>query len=289
MGQIALPSNIYENGHRLIFTLVYMKWLLIFFCLSNNCVHAQNSNMPHGTLLGAVILNDGIVFCADSRACWTIKIDSSEAPVAYAYLDSVQKIFSIGYFRIAIAGNAAINNILWDEVIRKYNKKTKPDSSLLTTFTRFLEYLQNENIPDSLISENIFVLVGYENGVPFILSREKGKSKPIIIKHGRIFSESIAEDFYKRIIPKPTISDGITKSIIDVFVHVSNNIQSIGGPTYIILINPDNSMTELNEVKFRKKYKKESDFLRAVLKHQENITYVYPWSEELLMKTLKSK
>jgi len=266
-----------------------MKWLLIFFCLSSNSIHAQNSNMPHGTLLGAIILNDGIVICADSRACWTVKTDSSEAPVAYAYLDSVQKIFSIGYYRIATAGNAAINNILWEEFIRKYNKKNKPDSSILITFTKFIDYLQDLKISDSLISQNIFVLAGYENGVPVILSRERGKAKPIIIKRGRIFSESIAEDFYRKIIPKPTTTEGITESIIDVFSKVSYEIRSIGGPTNIIKINPDNLITELNEVKFRKKYKKESDFLRAVLKHKEHVTYAYPWSQEFLMKTLKSK
>lgn len=84
---------------------------------------------PHGILVVAVICNDGIVFAADSRSSYTAMDTTIKKEIPYAYLDSVKKIYKLGNFQLAITGNGNVGNRYWEELIDKFNKKHKKDSS----------------------------------------------------------------------------------------------------------------------------------------------------------------
>ena len=84
------------------------KYGLLILLLIKIQVGYSQHQYPKGTLLVALICNDGILMAADSRA--SFMTESKDEPwnrkkdYVYAYTDSSQKIFDIGNFKIAIAG-----------------------------------------------------------------------------------------------------------------------------------------------------------------------------------------
>lgn len=264
-----------------------LKLLIAILILFINDSFSQNLINPHGTLVHAIICEDGILLAADSRASWYY-IDSSSGNLnTYAHTDSIKKIYALGVFRLGVSGYTILNNQRLEDIVDKFNKKNKPDSSIFETFKKFHYFINNKlKIPDSIISRNQYVLAGYENKAPIVLTIDKGGKEIVMRKIGnRIYTDDIAAK-YKYDLQEPLTCDYVKPLIDLMYDSCALAKKDIGTPVNIIKINNDNSVTDLNTFKFRK-YKNQKEFFKAILSGAVNIKYDYPFSRDWLFKTLK--
>lgn len=263
------------------------KLLVAILILFINNSFSQNLSNPHGTLIHAIICEDGIILAADSRASWYY-IDSSSGNLnTYAHTDSIKKIYKLGVFRLGISGYTILNNQRIEDIIDKFNKKNKADSSISETFKKFHYFITSKlKIPDSIFTRNQYVLAGYENKAPIVLTIDKGGKEMVMRKiSNRIYTDDIATK-YKYNLREPLTCDYV-KPLIDImYVSCASEKKDIGTPVNIIKINTDNSVTDLNTFKFRK-YKNQKRFFKAILSGTVYVKYDYPFSKDWLFKTLK--
>ncbi len=263
------------------------KLLIAILILFFNDSFCQNLSNPHGTLVHAIICEDGILLAADSRASWYYVDSSSGNLNTYAHTDSIKKIYSLGAFKIGISGFTILNNQRLEDIVDKFNKKNKPDSSIFETFKKFHFFINTKlNIPDSIFTRNQYVLAGYENNSPIVLTIDKGGKEIVMRKIGnRIYTDDIASR-YKYELQEP-LTCNYVKPLVDImFDNCALEKKDIGTPINIIKINSDNSVTDLNAFKFRK-YKNQKEFFKAILNGKVYIEYDYLFSKGWLFKTLK--
>ena len=181
----------------------------------------------HGTLVVAVICNDGILMAADSRASFTV--DSVGELATYAYVDSFRKIMPIGNFQIGTVGVSSFKNKHLIKIIQDYNKKNISPPTVLETYNKFRNYLRNDlSLADSLFEKNQFFTAGYEDGNPIIIAADTA-NKAIIQLSGigkRIYSSNFFKPYFDTIVLMSkfmiTSINYLTKLLFLCFVLISS-------------------------------------------------------------------
>jgi hypothetical protein len=245
---------------------------------------SQYIKQPHGTLLFATICRDGILMTADSRA--SFEKDSLNYKVYYAHTDSVRKIFPLGSFQVMITGNRSYNDDYIENLILSYNKQLNLDTSIQKTFENYKKYVISLlKINDSLFNTVVYIVGGYENGIPkLLLSDFTGKISftTTILEHW--LSEQDAEKYYRPIDPLCIYQ---LPMIRNMFKQYSADEMNVGGPINIIQITKDNKINKLQTFKFTKSYKSVREYYKAMLRNKVPVVYHYKWSKEFLMKGAK--
>jgi hypothetical protein len=270
----------------------YRNLYMIFcFCFINQSFSFSKENdlnrQPHGTLIVTVICHDGILIASDSRASFTTGKGKSEQ--VYAYTDNNQKIFTIGSFKIGMSGITMFNKKFIYDIIERFNKTNKEDSSIENTFKTFKNYLNTKmKVSDSTIfSENQFIIAGYENQKPITI----GVGYEKYIKETRMGGLIHSDKDFEGYLEKPKNIDltcnniaPILESAIIKFAKDKND-NKIGGAINIIQIKPNNTFIEKKAIKTIK-FKTYKTLANAILSKKLHVVYLFPYSEELLKKTL---
>jgi len=267
------------------------QFIIVLLC--SNSIFCQNISTnyrvrPHGTLIVGAICKDGILFASDSRASFTVGQGSSVK--AYAFYENDQKIFTLGKFKIGIAGLSMLNKKFMYDITYDFNKRYKENENIEKTFVDFIEYLKtNMQLNDSIIfAENTFIIAGYENSKPIILGVNSSK-RIRIDSIGRMgHSDEDFKGYLQEAAKVDLICSNLTPILASAFVKFSNDKKNntVGGPIQIIQIKPDNTCIELksfNPIRY-KSYKK---MAKAILRNKLKVKYIYPESKDLLWNTLK--
>lgn len=272
--------------------LFLLTMLSSFTCqnLNKNIFYGEShmNYQLYGTMIVALICEDGILFASDSRSSFILNKEHSRK--VYAYFDNDEKLFNIGKYIIGSSGISMLNKKFLKEIIDDYNKSSYSKTNMEETFDNFITFLKsNNNLTDSTIfADNEFIMAGYENYKPLIIAQDfKGK-----IIQGNIANMIHSYPEFRNFMKvdqdiKPTcgnITPLLECAIYNFAAHKSDH--KIGGPLDIIKINPDNSheiIKSFNPNHF-KTYK---EMAEAILNKKISVNYIFPFSEELLSKTLK--
>jgi len=257
--------------------------------INSYCQELEDSDLLfHGTVIAVAICEDGILFASDSRSSFTLNEKYSNQ--VYAYIENDRKIFEIGEYLIANSGLSMFNKKFMEDIIHKFNKVHREKSNIETTFNNFFDFLKDEqNIPDStLFIESDFIIAGYENSKPKIISQ--GKT-------GRMYQENIGHMIHSDTeLPKflnlsrdikltcKNLSPYMEKGIYNLAEYRADN--KVGGPLEIIQITPLNDHITLKSFQ-KNHFKNYKDMAKAILTNKIEVKYIFPISEELLKKTLK--
>lgn len=260
---------------------VAITLFLIIKCFS------QPNLIPHGTLLIAYICDDGILLAADSRASWNKGLDSNNNFIWYAHMDSVRKVYPLGFFQIMTTGITVYKSDLIENIIIEYNRKLKPDLSITQTFQNFKNYTKKKyKLTDSIFNEVTYIMAGYEKSVPTILYSDSLGSVVSHTRLLRVVSDTSALKYLNPVYPFNT--DYQIEMIENIFNESSRRHIFIGGPINMIKINPDNTVTNIKTFKFSKpSFKTEIEFFKAILDGKLDIKYHYSWSKSWLTFGLK--
>lgn len=234
---------------RVIFTFLFF----IYISQSFSQVELRNK----GTIIVAIICDDGIVMAADSRSCFDATNIQTNKLQCVAYFDSVQKIFKIGNFKIAKAGFATIYGDNISKIISNFNKHINQNTPIDQIFDKYKKYVISKyHISDSEICNelNPYILAGYQSGVPYLLNYKS--DTPLIKNHvgGAASNDSNVYKYIQKYVSRNKCSlCGVDffRNILDSSLHEYYSIkQDIGGPLNVIAIKPDNSFIELETFDF---------------------------------------
>lgn len=267
------------------------KYVLSLFTIFTAIDSWSQQPVPHGTLVVAIICNDGILFAADSRGAFTAtsETDQSKKAITYAYIDSMEKIFPIHKWRIAVTGLTMLGKKFIYQIMLDYSNTHKQNDSLRQTFFSLKRYLnKNLKVSDSeLFTETQYILAGYEGSIPTIYGYGFSGEK---IVH-RIGAYIVSDNSFIRYLKIP---NEIKLKCSDIAPFIEANMiefskqkgdSSVGGPISILQIKPGNSIAIIK--KFRtKRYKDYTDMARAIINKTLFVKYLYPYSEELLRDNL---
>lgn len=254
--------------------------------------HSKNNFYPHGTILVAVICNDGIVFATDSRSSFTISnedVNGNNNEQVYAYMNNDKKMYKIKDYFISFSGLSMFNKKYIRQIVDEYNE-TDNNSGIEESSNGFINFLEKENnIPNSeIFKENTFIIAGYENLKPKMISLHKGETT-ILNDMGRmVHSETEFKEFVKfsrnTELTCQNVAPVIETAIINYAKH--KNDFKVGGPLEIIQIKPDNTFLTLKtfEPNIFNSY---TELANAIFNGEVKVYYLYPESEEKLKKTLK--
>ena len=251
---------------------------------------AQKASYPHGSLIVAVICNDGIIMAADSRASFTAYNVIAKKELPYAYIDSTRKIFPLGKYQIGITGNGNVGNDFWWNIIEKYNKKSPRNLSIENTFKHFRDYLHNKmNLHDSLLRGNVFFLAGFEDKTPVIMVADSLNDENLI-RTNRIKHRFVSHDCIK---PNLILDDSLyyTGKILPFIVEGFNKCSKlwelgIGGPNHIITINSQNKTETVSSFQF-KRFKTYLDFEISIINNETKVTHFFPETVEPFTNWIK--
>jgi len=268
-----------------------IEMYVILLILFPKCLRCQSVIQPHGTLIVAFICNNGIILAADSRASFTAYNDIVKREIPYAYVDSFRKIFTLGGFQIGITGNENVGNIYWWDLVEKYNKTHKRDSSLKLTFLHFSKYLINDlKISDSLLRGNFFIVAGFEGNRPVITGINSIHSDTIfsvynvghrIATNDCIKSKLAVNENY-------CTCDSIINLLVNGFTSCSQDWQlGIGGPLHIVRINQGNHIVTIKSFKFIR-FRTYTDFEKSIINKTTIVTHFFPeYTRDKLIEILK--
>lgn len=260
----------------------------------NKNIYSQNnkSYLSHGTILVAVICNDGILFATDSRSSFTISnIDANgkKREDVFAYMNNDKKLYQIEDYLIAVSGLSMFNKKYIRDLVSDYNKTINLKLNIKEVFDGFLNFLITKNnlTKAEIFNENTFIIAGYENSKPKIISQQKEEKS---------FGEDIGRMFYSDILFKQFVKfdknieltcanlcPAIEKAINDYAVY--RNDYQVGGPVEIIQIKPDNTHLSLRNFK-PNNYKTYEETAKAIFNKEIEVHYLFPESEEKLKSTL---
>lgn len=274
----------------------YKLYTIILFSLImvNKNIYSQNNKnyLSHGTILVAVICNDGILFATDSRSSFTISnIDANgkNKEDVFAYMNNDKKLYQIEDYLIAVSGLSMFNKKYIRDLVSDYNKTINKKLKIEEVFDGFLNFLITKNnlTKAEIFNENTFIIAGYENSKPKIISQQKEE---------RRFGEDIGRMFYSDILFKQfvkfdknieltcaNVCPAIEKAIHD-YAEYRNDYQ-VGGPVEIIQIKPDNTHLSLRSFK-PNNYKTYEETAKAIFNKEIEVHYLFPESEEKLKSTL---
>lgn len=248
----------------------------------------------HGTLVIAIICYDGIIMASDSRGSFIERLpNGKEHP--FAYIDSMQKIFFLKNYSVAITGVSMVNKKYYYQFLEEFNHSDSQDSNFGETFANFKSFLSTKyGINDSILFDNNFFISGfYENHIAKLVGYRKNDSLITSAHNGMLFSADNAKqsffnlyDSYK--LPL-TCENGafLAEKAIYKFAIDSNKTSEVGGPISIIKISPDNSITYIKSFN-PKTYKDYKDFANSILKNETKVVYTDPLGPQKLKDAINN-
>jgi hypothetical protein len=245
--------------------------------------YSQRASYPHGSLIVAVICNDGILMAADSRSSFTAYNDIAKKELPYAYFDSSRKIFQLGKYQVGITGNGNVGNDFWENIIEKYNKKSPKNLTIENTFKHFRNYLHKKiHIHDSLLRGNFFILAGFENKLPVLLAADSLNDESLFrldkIKHRLLSQDCIKANLVLN--DSLYYTNKILPFVIDGFAKCSKDFElGIGGPYHIIKITTNNNVETISDFEV-KRFKTYLDFEISILNQETQIIHFFPETVE---------
>ena len=250
--------------------------------------------LPHGTLIVAIICNDGIIIAGDSRASFTTtheerNSEGRKIEKVYAYIDSTQKIFQVNKYQMGVSGISMLGGKFLYQLTQDFSRKNKSEATLKATFLNLKNYLNNSlSIKDSSISENQFILAGYENSQATIFAHGYNGEVSERRLGGAVYSDSGFKPYLVK--PKGTVWNckdiaPYIESAMHSFARDKNDFM-IGGPINIIQIKPDNSIIQIKSFKSTK-YKNYKQMATDIINNKLSVKYLFWDSESLLKKTLR--
>jgi hypothetical protein len=262
--------------------------------MANKKIYGQNNknHYPHGTILVAVICKDGILFATDSRSSFTItNIDANgkSKEDVFAYMNNDKKLYQAKDYFIAVSGLSMFNKKYVRDLVSNFNKTIIEKLKVEEIFDGFLNFLITENnlTKTEIFNENTFIIAGYENSKPKIISQQK---------ENRSIGEDIGRMFYSDILFKQFVQFEQSKELtcanlypviekaINDYAEYRNDYK-VGGPVEIIQIKPDNTHLSLRSFK-PNNYKTYEETAKAIFNNQIEVHYLYPESQEKLKSTL---
>jgi hypothetical protein len=263
-----------------------MKFLLLL--LFPLICNSQINKSPKGTLLVALIRDDEIILAADSRGSFEGFDTFQKKNIVVAYIDSLQKIFSLSGYKIAITGDSHLYNYPWSYVVKRFNDRYRKKSSVEKTLIKFIGFAKRRfKANDSIINSNGFVIAGYEDNIPVAFIKHKFYNGIRQVKKyeltctGRCFTEHY-------ISPKRKVLDSVVNAIESAYIKCTFDDVSIGGPTNIIVLQPHGKIVEKRSFQFLPS-RTISEYSQDILDGKVHVHYLYPSSKDLLFKMLRKK
>jgi len=158
--------------------MTQILYLLIPLFLFNLRGTSQEYRNPlHGSLIIALICEDCIIIAADSRGSITEKLPSG-VEEGYAYIDSIQKIFILKNYPLAITGTTMLKDKYFVDLISKYNKKKDKGNSFQSVFNDFEIFLLKKYkiSKQTIFNDNSYITGFYENLKPKVIGFNKSDS-----------------------------------------------------------------------------------------------------------------
>lgn len=273
--------------------------LTFLLLLIPNCLFSQLSNAPHGSLIVAIICNDGILISADTRGSWTAYNDIAKKELPYAYYDGNKKIFPFGNYLLGITGQTNVGNDFWWNIIEKYNKAYKKKNAvddMETCFKNFRYYISEKlKIPDTLSRGNVFILAGYEKGKPTIIGVDSFNSTVFLRVQKTKFRIATNDCIKPKLILDDSMyyCDNIVKVLKTGYKECSYNWElGIDSNINVIKIDSSNSKKELVSQKFIR-FKDLNDFSSKIINGEVKVSHFFPETEkpfiDMLRKSIKAK
>ena len=266
----------------------------LFFIISccifyNTMIWSQTPQSPHGTLIGAVICYNGILLSTDSRGSFTATDALTLKETQYAYVDSLQKIFKIGSYHMAISGSTNVGNTYWSSLIAQFNASIKAGLTVEQTFDQFIRFLlEKKQIPDSVFTSSYFITVGYEGNLPVIIGTNGHPKSRTSTPTDRIFSMPCIKNELQRLSAEAFKTEIVFLSLRTGYSSCSLGDKTIGGPVEILQITNGNKVKKLQNYKFRSFINYEQ-FKKAISKKQIKVEYTIPDAHLLLQRFVISQ
>lgn len=174
----------------------------IFLLLPLSLISQPSKNNTKGSLIISVICKDGILMAADTRSSFAV--DSLGYLIPYASVDGFKKITRLGNFHVGLTGYNSFKNQYLTTIIEEYNKLSTPENSMKNTYKNFRSYLKDTiGVSDSFLIKNQFIISGFENGIPSILSYDSGYKKNELLQTNfpnRLFSTNDFKPYFDTIV-----------------------------------------------------------------------------------------
>lgn len=280
-------------GFLLIFTPRKMR-IKFQLCLLLNFIsiysYSQQVLNVHGTIIVAMICDDGILIAADSRTAFNIYNNDT----VFAYVDSSKKIIKLDTFQLGQSGVEWIRGKSMQTIANEFTKSHKRKTSLNETFDDLITFMKDSiKVPDLDICNTTFIMAGYEKGKPKIMKYDICVKKEMHDLLNVMPSLFDFPPYLAKIIPKGVgtkCSDRIpllSKAMND-YIEARKQCYTVGGPIYMIRINPNNSINfikNFNGLNFSTM----AEFSDAILNESIHVNYLFPWSKKKLFDALKNR
>jgi hypothetical protein len=184
-----------------------------------------------------------------------------------------------------------LDKTFFGQIVDEFNNTIKKTKNVENTFDDFINFFRhNHNLSDSVIFEEgtQLIIAGYENSYPQIVARDhKGKMREG--RGGRMI-HSFPE--FAKFVHGTQSTNGTCDEIAPLLEAAIYNYATFksdyrfGGPLHIIKINPNNSQTIIKSFE-PNKFKNYRDMAEAIINNKIEVNYLFPFSEELLKRTLQ--
>ncbi|HXH99593.1 MAG TPA: hypothetical protein VNI52_04950 [Sphingobacteriaceae bacterium] len=216
----------------------------------------------------------------------------SHAPT---YLDSIQKIYQLNKYPIAVAGLTVFNKITLRNLFIDFKSKKAPARDIEHSFALFMDFLINErgvNEREIFLKNNSWIMGSYETGVPKLLIAAEDSISVLTQKNDMAFSHIQAYQTFSRLKNKYKLpltmkhAAGLAEETIRQYPKEYNLETEIGGPLTIIKITPTNKVMYLKSFK-PKVYNTYGHFLKSILANETKVNYIYHDSKKKLFEIIQ--
>jgi hypothetical protein len=273
-----------------------MKFIALIGCLLllSNCKPKTSlSGIHQGTLIIAIICEDGIIIASDSRGAFRELANGK--PHTYAYVDSIQKIYQLNQYPIAVSGLTVFNKNMLRNLFTDFKDKNGTSTNIEHSFAIFKHFLISErgiNEREIFLKDNSWIMGCYEAGVPKLLLAAEGKTSILTQKNDMAFSKIEAYETFSRLknkykLPLTTIHAArLAEETIRQYPKEHNLEAEIGGPLTIIKITPANKIIYLKSFT-PKVYNTYGLFLQSILANETKVHYVDHDSKKKLFEIIQ--
>lgn len=243
----------------------------------------------HGTLIiASIIENKYIAFAADSRG--SFYIDSNHHKLQIAYVDSMEKIFQLKHFILAISGAEGRGKTLYSTIVNKYNQtKFKSDNieETLNDFIRFLDSNYSESSFHKDGSGSLFI-GGYEKSVPKIIAINLFTHQKIMVTDGFLTNADYFEELETYLSNDSLDFPRRLENAIYSYAIKNNKTTNIGGGISMGILTDKNIFkwwqNDFSKLEINKEYLSNSD----IKDDKYRITYLIPNGKEILLNHRKA-
>lgn len=267
----------------------------LFLMVSFGKSQIHSDHVPHQSIVVALICHDGILMAADSRSAFLATVDSitekkGTSSLAYAYFDRTPKIFQMGNYLIGVSGVPLAGKYFCSGVISSYANTHPVPINITQSFKGLTGYIQQTyGVPGAGINNGAqYIIAGYEANRPAIY----GFSASGVLYARKLGGAIESDGSFVPYLAKP---DNIPLNCRDVAPLVEMEIKSFardkknhltGGPVEIYQIMPNNKVIRIKTFT-PLKFKTYGEMAQAILGGQLPVSYIYPWSRNLLTRALR--